>query len=145
MVSRPPKGAAAEGAAGAAGAGSLFTKGEAAEGAAAAGSHGNHRAPQESERQSRCRQVSKCSPSWSKDIRVCPRPLLTVCTQHRKEEEEKRKLAVRQRAEEDETNLALCKKLEENRKERERLKQSQTAKAQDTSKPAAFKVATGQV
>lgn len=145
MVSRPPKGAAAEGAAGAAGAGSLFTKGEAAEGAAAAGNHGNHRAPQESERQSRCHQVSKCCPSWSKDTRVSSRPLLTVSTQHRKEEEQKRKLAIRQRADEDETNLALRRKLEENRKERERLKQSQTVKAQDTSKPAAFKVTTGQV
>lgn len=65
--------------------------------------------------------------------------------QHRKEEEQKRKLAIRQRADEDETNLALRRKLEENRKERERLKQSQTVKAQDTSKPAAFKVTTGQV
>ncbi|XP_056867948.1 cilia- and flagella-associated protein 99 [Takifugu flavidus] len=62
----------------------------------------------------------------------------------RKEEEQKRQLAIRQRAAEDETNLALRRKLEENRKERERLKQSQTAKAQDTSKPAAFKVTTGQ-
>lgn len=42
-------------------------------------------------------------------------------------------------------NLALRRKLEDNRKERESLKQSQTAKAQDTSNPAAFKVTTGQV
>lgn len=55
----PPKGEAAEGAAGAAGEGPRLTKGEAAEGAAAAGSHGNHRAPQESQRQSRCHQVSE--------------------------------------------------------------------------------------
>lgn len=78
-------------------------------------------------------------------MRVSSRPLLTVYTQHRKEEEQKRKLAIRQRADEDETNLALRRKLEENRKERERLQQSQTAKAQDTSKLAAFKVTTGQV
>lgn len=67
-------------------------------------------------------------------------PLTRVSTQHRKEEEQKRKLAIRQRADEDETNLALRRKLEENRQERERLRQSQTMKAQAANKPAAFKV-----
>lgn len=68
---------------------------------------------------------------------------MMVCTQHRKEEEQKRKLAIRQRADEDETNLALRRKLEENRQERERLKQGQSTKAQATNKPAAFKVTNG--
>ncbi|CAG10560.1 unnamed protein product [Tetraodon nigroviridis] len=53
----------------------------------------------------------------------------------RKEEEQKRKLAIRQRADEDETNLALRKKLEENRQERERLKQS-VALSQTSPTPA---------
>lgn len=65
---------------------------------------------------------------------------MMVYAQHRKEEEQKRKLAIRQRADEDETNLALRRKLEENQQERERLKQSRTMKAQATNKPAAFKV-----
>lgn len=143
----PPKGEAAEGAAGAAGEGPRFTKGEAAEGAAAAGSHGNHRAPQESQRQSRCHQVSekRMSPGLKQRNMCASHPFMMVHKQHRKEEEQKRKMAIRHRADEDEMNLALRRKLEENRKERESLKQSQTAKAQDTSKPAAFKVTTGQV
>lgn len=65
---------------------------------------------------------------------------MMVYTRHRKEEEQKRKMAVRQRADEDETNVALRRKLEDNRQERERLKQSQTMKAQATKKPAAYKV-----
>lgn len=112
-------------------------EGEAAEGAAAAGSRGSHRAPQESKRQSCSHQVRQelmLSKMKYRHARVSH----ALHSPRRKEEEQKRKLAIRQRADEDETNVALRRKLEENQQEQERLRQSQTMRA--TNKPAAFRV-----